>query len=67
MTKIKRISREVAGLGGLVTSWGFFGPDVASQDTDCERVCQTPSEMLLEPTDQAPRMLPCVMTNNMVK
>lgn len=35
MTKIKRISREVADLGGLVTSCGFFGPDVSSQDPDC--------------------------------
>ena len=35
MTKIKKISRKVADLGGLVTSCGFFGPDVASQDTDC--------------------------------
>lgn len=35
MTKIKKISRKVADLGGLVTSCGFFGPDVASQDTGC--------------------------------
>ena len=35
MTMIKKISRKVADLGGLVTSCGFFGPDVASQDTDC--------------------------------
>lgn len=35
MTKIKRIPREVAELSGLVTSCGFFGPDVASRDTDC--------------------------------
>lgn len=35
MTKIKRISREGTDLGGLVTSCGFFGSDVANQDTDC--------------------------------
>lgn len=35
MSKSKRISREGVDLGGLVTSCGFFGPDVANQDIDC--------------------------------
>lgn len=32
MSKIKRISREEADLGGFVSSCGFFGLDVANQD-----------------------------------